>query len=120
VAAEKPRLLRRSRAGFAWLLMSSNVDVDMKYTHKRTVAVLALATVDGLTGMQGLDAQPSPAVKRKLVLKQDMEIPGREAGDAVLIAPGKIHQTINNSSFTAKLGVVFVAEKGRPLTTPVD
>jgi quercetin dioxygenase-like cupin family protein len=42
-----------------------------------------------------------------------------KAGDVLHIAPGKIHQAINNGSVTAKLAAVFVAEKGKPLTTPV-
>jgi quercetin dioxygenase-like cupin family protein len=111
-----------------------------------------------------LNAQQAPAVKRNIVLKQDMSIPDHEgvmalvelppgaaegkhthpaevfafvlegtislenegnptatlkAGDVFHIAPGKVHQAINNGSVTVKLAVVFVAEKGKPLTTPV-
>jgi quercetin dioxygenase-like cupin family protein len=42
-----------------------------------------------------------------------------KAGDIFYIAPGKIHQAINNGSVTAKLAAVFVAEKGKPLTTQI-
>lgn len=42
-----------------------------------------------------------------------------KAGDVFHIAPGKVHQAINNGTVTAKLAAVFVAEKGKPLTTPV-
>ncbi len=42
-----------------------------------------------------------------------------KAGDVFHILPGKVHQAINNGSVTAKLAAVFVAEKGKPLTTPV-
>lgn len=42
-----------------------------------------------------------------------------KAGDVFHILPGKVHQAINNGSTTAKLAAVFVAEKGKPLTTPV-
>jgi quercetin dioxygenase-like cupin family protein len=42
-----------------------------------------------------------------------------KAGDVFHILPGKIHQATNNGSVTAKLAVVFVAEKGKALTTPV-
>ena len=42
-----------------------------------------------------------------------------KAGDVFHIPAGKVHQGINNGSATAKLAVVFVAEKGKPLTTPV-
>ena len=41
------------------------------------------------------------------------------AGDVFHIAPGAIHQAINNGTTTAKLAAVFVAEKGKPLTTQV-
>jgi quercetin dioxygenase-like cupin family protein len=41
-----------------------------------------------------------------------------KAGDVFHIPQGKIHQAINNGSATAKLAAVFVAEKGKPLTTP--
>ena len=42
-----------------------------------------------------------------------------KAGDVFHVPAGKIHQGSNNGSVTAKLAVVFVAEKGKPLTTPV-
>jgi quercetin dioxygenase-like cupin family protein len=42
-----------------------------------------------------------------------------KAGDVFHVASGQIHQATNNGSVTAKLAVVFVAEKGKPLTTPV-
>lgn len=42
-----------------------------------------------------------------------------KAGDVFHVAPGKIHQAINNGTVPAKLAAVFVAEKGKPLTTPV-
>jgi quercetin dioxygenase-like cupin family protein len=35
-----------------------------------------------------------------------------KAGDVFHVLPGKIHQATNNGSVTAKLAVVFVAEKG--------
>ena len=41
-----------------------------------------------------------------------------KAGDVFHVSPGKVHQAINNGSVTAKLAAVFVAEKGKPLTTP--
>ncbi len=40
-----------------------------------------------------------------------------KAGDVFHVAPGKIHQAINNGNVTAKLAAVFVAEKGKPLRT---
>ena len=42
-----------------------------------------------------------------------------KAGDVFHILPGKVHNATNTGSVTAKLAAVFVAEKGKPLTTPV-
>ena len=42
-----------------------------------------------------------------------------KAGDTFHVLPGKVHQAINSGSVTAKLAAVFVAEKGKPLTTQV-
>jgi quercetin dioxygenase-like cupin family protein len=127
----------------------------------RTITVVAAL---GLAGVLAVHAQQAPAVKRNIVLKQDMSIPEREgvmalvelppgaaegkhthpaevfafvlegsislenegsptvtlkAGDVFHIAPGKVHQATNNGTVTAKLAAVFVAEKGKPLTTQV-
>jgi quercetin dioxygenase-like cupin family protein len=129
-------------------------------------AVFALAVVALASALAGQQPTPAAAIKRTVVLKQDMTIPGREAvmavvefppgasegrhthpnaevfafvaegtillevegkpnatlkaGDSFTIAPGQIHQGTNNGSTPAKLHVVFVAEKGKPLTTPVQ
>lgn len=136
----------------------------MKCINSKTIARILGATFVVAAGMTTLNAQQAPAVKRTPVLKQDMEIPGREAvmvlvelppgsaegqhthpaevyvfvqegaisfesegkatatlkaGDVFYVAPGKIHQAINNGAVTAKLAAVFVAEKGKPLTTQV-
>jgi quercetin dioxygenase-like cupin family protein len=136
----------------------------MKYMNSKIAAVIAVVVFSGLAVAPSLNAQQPPSVKRNLVLKQDMETPGREAvmawvelppgsaegrqthpaevyvfveegtislenegkptatlkaGEVFYIAPGKIHQAINNGNVTAKLAAVFVAETGKPLTTPV-
>ncbi len=136
---------------------------------KRTALVvsmtLVLGVAVGVIGNRALNAQQAPSVKRNILLKQDMSVPGREAvmalvefppgsaegrhthpaelyvfvlegtislenegmptvtlkaGDVFYIAPGKIHQAINNGNVTAKCAAVFVAEKGKPLTTQVQ
>ena len=133
----------------------------MKNARRSVVLLCAVALVAGLV----LAAQQSaPAVKRTVLLKQDMTTPGKEAvmvlvelppgsaegrhthnaevfafvqegaivleaegkptvtlkaGDYFYIAPGQIHEGTNTGSVPAKLSVVFVAEKGKPLTTPV-
>ena len=127
------------------------------------ICVAAVVLLAG-AAVHSLDAQQPPTVKRNILLKQDMTIPGREAvmalvelppgsaegyhthpaevfvfvtegtikqeiegnpdailkaGDYFYVAPGKVHQATNNGSVPAKLAAVFVAEKGKPLTTPV-
>ena len=134
---------------------------SMSRSLARAIAVVAVV---GLAGGPILDARQAPGVKRNIVLKEDMSIPGREgvmalvelppgsaegkhthpaevfgfvlegevslaiegspaatlkAGDVIHIAPGRIHEGKNNGSVSAKLAVVFIAEKGKPLTTPV-
>ena len=137
---------------------------------KRTRAIalgtiLAALAVFGLDALEARQAQTTPSVQRKVLLKQDMTIPGREvimaaveihpggaegkhthpaevfvfieegtlqlevegkptvtlkAGDVFAIAPGQVHQGLNTSSAPVKLHAVFVAEKGKPLTTQVQ
>ncbi len=43
-----------------------------------------------------------------------------KAGDTFYVAPGQIHQAINKGNETVKLAAVFVAEKGKPLTTKAE
>lgn len=126
-------------------------------------AVAALAAV-GFDALEARQAETTPSVKRNVLLKQDMTIPGREvimaaveippggsegrhthpaevfvfveegtlqlevegkptvmlkAGDVFAIAPGQVHNGRNTSSAPVKLHAVFVAEKGKPLTTQV-
>ena len=42
------------------------------------------------------------------------------AGEVFTIAPGQVHEGSNKGTVTAKLSVVFAAEKGKPLATPVQ
>jgi quercetin dioxygenase-like cupin family protein len=136
----------------------------MNYMTLRLAKAIAVGAIVGMAGGLSLNAQQAPAVKRSIVLKQDMSIPDREgvmamvelppgsaegrhthnaevfafvlegtivvenegfptatlkAGDVFHVAPGKVHQATNDGSVTAKLAVVFVAEKGKALTTPV-
>jgi quercetin dioxygenase-like cupin family protein len=41
------------------------------------------------------------------------------AGDVFHVPPNTVHQATNNGTVPAKLAVVFIADKGKPLTTPV-
>jgi quercetin dioxygenase-like cupin family protein len=40
------------------------------------------------------------------------------AGDVFYVAPGKIHNAINNGTVTAKLSAILIAENGKPLSSP--
>jgi quercetin dioxygenase-like cupin family protein len=136
----------------------------MRYTTSSLTRAIAVFAIVGISGGLVLDARQAPAVKRNVVLKQDMSIPDREgvmawvdlppgsaegkhthfaevfafvlegtvsleiegkptvtlkAGDVFYVPTGKVHQAINSSSAAAKLAAVFVAEKGKPLTTQV-
>ncbi len=42
-----------------------------------------------------------------------------KAGDVFHVPAGVVHQATNTGSVPAKVAVVFVAEKGKPLTTPI-
>ena len=42
-----------------------------------------------------------------------------KAGDVFHVPAGAVHQATNKGTVPAKIAVVFVAEKGKPLTTPV-
>jgi len=42
-----------------------------------------------------------------------------KAGDTFFIAAGEVHEAINKGTVPAKLVAVFVADKGKPLTTQV-
>ena len=131
----------------------------------RTLLLVIGAFVIGSIAIRSLSAQqPGPSVKRTVLLKQDMTIPGREAvmasveippggaegkhthpaevyafvlegtvtleveglptrtlnpGEVFTIPPGKIHEGSNRGTSVARLAAVFVAEKGKPLTTQV-
>ena len=43
-----------------------------------------------------------------------------KAGDVFTVAPGQVHMGTNKTKNSVKLLAVFFAEKGKPLTTPVQ
>jgi quercetin dioxygenase-like cupin family protein len=71
-----------------------------KHTHPAEVFVFVL---EGSI-LQEIDGKPTVTLK---------------AGDVFHVPPNTVHQATNNGTVTAKLAAVFVAEKGKPLTTPV-
>ena len=137
----------------------------MRTTNAAFAAVLVVAGLAGTLAIHGQSAPQAPAVKRNILLKQDMKTPGYEAvmaavelppgsaegkhthpaevyvfvqegtillelagkpdatlkaGDIFYVAPGQVHQAINKGQGTARLAAVFVAEKGKPLTTKAE
>ncbi|MDR3386653.1 MAG: cupin domain-containing protein [Rudaea sp.] len=134
----------------------------MNHKHSMLAAMIAGIAVFAINS--DLYAQDKPQIKRNIVFKEDMSIPGREgvmvlvdlppgategkhthpadvyvfvlegaisqeidgkptvtlkAGDVFHVPPNTVHQATNNGTVTAKLAAVFVAEKGKPLTTQV-
>lgn len=71
-----------------------------KHTHAAEVFAFVLE------GTVSLENAGSPKVNLK-------------AGDTFHILPGAVHEAVNIGKTPAKFAVVFVAEKGKPLTTPV-
>jgi quercetin dioxygenase-like cupin family protein len=138
------------------------MEVMMKAKKSTFTALAVVAVLFAAAVVHAQTAQQAPAVKRTILLKQEMTLPGREAvmaivdlppgsaegrhshpaevfafveegtisleiegkptvtlkaGEIFSLAPGKVHQAINNSTAPAKLAAVFIAEKGKPLTT---
>ncbi len=61
----------------------------MKRVTSRMAVMVAIGVAAGAAAIHGLKAQPAPSVKRTVLLKQDMTIPGREAVLALVeIPPG--------------------------------
>lgn len=86
-----------------------------------------LATVEiPAGGREGRHVHPAAEVFAYVVegtMRLDVE--GRptatlKAGDTFFVEAGKIHEGINTTSAPVKLVAVFVTEKGKPLTTPVQ
>jgi quercetin dioxygenase-like cupin family protein len=73
---------------------------------------------------EGRHTHPADVLAFVLEGTVSLEIEGKptatlKAGDVLHIPTGKIHQATNNGTSTAKLAAVFVAEKGKALTTQV-
>ena len=73
---------------------------------------------------EGRHTHPADAFIFVLEGAVEQEIAGKptvtlKAGDVVHIPANTVHVATNNGSMPARFAVVFVAEKGKPLTTPV-
>ncbi len=74
-------------------------------------------------GREGRHSHPAEAFVYVIDGTLTFEVEGKppathKAGDSLFIAPGQVHEGINNGKTTAKLVAVFVTEKDKPLTTP--
>jgi quercetin dioxygenase-like cupin family protein len=73
-------------------------------------------------GREGRHTHPADVLARVLegtvTLSVDGQSKSLRAGDVFYIPAGAIHEAINAGDGPAKLLAVFVAEKGKPLTTP--
>jgi len=73
---------------------------------------------------EGYHTHPADAFVFVLEGEIVQEIDGKptatlKAGDVFHVPPNTVHCATNKGTVPAKLAVVFVAEKGKPLTTPV-
>ena len=74
-------------------------------------------------GAEGRHTHPAEVfafvLEGTITLENDGAKSTLKAGDIFHVLPGKIHEAVNAGSTPAKLAAVFVAEKGKPLTTQV-
>ena len=73
-------------------------------------------------GREGRHTHPADVLAYVLEGTVTLEVEGRpaatlEVGDSFFIEAGKVHEGINQSCAPVKIVGVFVAEKGKPLTT---
>ncbi len=122
-------------AGIALLAMDFSLHAQDKPQVKRTVVLKEDMSIPDREGVmvrvelppgasEGKHTHPAEVFFFLLEGEISQEIDGKptvtlKAGDVVHIPPNTVHQATNNGTVPAKLAVVFVAEKGKPLTTPV-
>jgi quercetin dioxygenase-like cupin family protein len=103
---------------------------------KRTVLLKKDATVEGREfvmahveippgATEGKHTHPAEVYAYVLEGTPTIEVEGQEArtlkpGEVFTVAPGQVHETSNRSSSPVRISAVFFAEKGKPLTTPVQ
>jgi quercetin dioxygenase-like cupin family protein len=96
-------------------------EVTMKSVKSRMVVMVAIGAVVLAAGIQRLRAQPAPSVKRTVLLKQDMTIPGREAVMALVELPpggreGRHTHAAEVYGFVQE-GTVILEVEGQPTKT---
>jgi quercetin dioxygenase-like cupin family protein len=94
---------------------------DMSIPDREGVMALVEIPPGGSEGRHTHPAEVFAFVLEGTVLVENEGSPDAtlKAGDVFHILPGKIHQATNKGTGTAKLAAVFVAEKGKPLTSQV-
>ncbi len=74
-------------------------------------------------GAEGRHTHPAEVfafvLEGTIALENDGAMSTLKAGDTFRVLPGKIHEAKNAGTTPVKLAAVFVAEKGKPLTTQV-
>ena len=76
-------------------------------------------------GREGRHTHPADVLAYVLEGTVTFDVEGQptasyKAGDSFFIEAGKVHEGINETSAVVRLLAVFVTEKGKPLTTPVQ
>jgi quercetin dioxygenase-like cupin family protein len=85
-------------------------------------AVMAVVEIPAGVG-EGRHVHPAEVFGFILEGTATLEVDGKptltlKPGEIFYLAPGQVHQVVNKGTTPVKLSAVFVAEKGKPLTTP--
>ncbi len=85
--------------------------------------ILVKATI-AVGGREGKHTHAGTLVGYVLEGELTLEVEGQptkviKAGESILVEPGRVHEGINKGSVPTTALVTFIAEKGKPLTTPV-
>jgi quercetin dioxygenase-like cupin family protein len=86
--------------------------------------ILLVAVTLAVDGREGRHTHSGTLVGHVLEGELTFEVEGQptrkiKAGESVLVEPGHVHEGINRGSVPIKALVVFIVEKGKPLTTQV-
>jgi quercetin dioxygenase-like cupin family protein len=122
-------------AAIAALALVSGVIAQQPVAIKRTIAsktdLVGIADREGVMawveipvgGAEGKHTHPAEVfafvLEGTISLENDGVKTNLKAGDTFHILPGKVHEGVNTGTTPAKLAAVFVAEKGKPLTTQI-
>lgn len=76
-------------------------------------------------GREGRHSHRATLVGRVLEGELTLELEGEpaktlKAGETAIIKPNQVHEGINKGKVPVKVFAVFIAQKGKPLTTPVQ